>query len=65
MQATDVLIIGAGISGLICANEVRKVGKSVRILDKGRGLGGRRRRRRRRRRRLLPRRRSEDAEHRW
>ena len=41
MQATDVLIIGAGISGLLCATELRKVGKSVRILDKGRGLGGR------------------------
>ena len=41
MQATEVLIIGAGISGLICATELRKVDKSVRILDKGRGLGGR------------------------
>ena len=41
MQATDVLIIGAGISGLLCATELRKAGKSVRILDKGRGLGGR------------------------
>ncbi|MEC8209071.1 MAG: FAD-dependent oxidoreductase, partial [Verrucomicrobiota bacterium] len=41
MQATDVLIIGAGISGLLCASELRKAGKSVRILDKGRGLGGR------------------------
>jgi len=41
MQATDVLIIGAGISGLLCATELRKASKSVRILDKGRGLGGR------------------------
>ena len=41
MQSTDVLIIGAGISGLLCATELRKAGKSVRILDKGRGLGGR------------------------
>ena len=41
MQVTDVLIIGAGISGLICATELRKVDKSVRLLDKGRGLGGR------------------------
>ena len=41
MQATDVLIIGAGISGLLCATELRKADKSVRILDKGRGLGGR------------------------
>ena len=41
MQATDILIIGAGISGLLCATELRKADKSVRILDKGRGLGGR------------------------
>ena len=41
MKATDVLIIGAGISGLLCATELRKADKSVRILDKGRGLGGR------------------------
>ena len=40
MQATDVLIIGAGISGLLCATELRKADMSVRILDKGRGLGG-------------------------
>lgn len=38
---TDVLIIGAGISGLLCATELRQQGHSVRILDKGRGLGGR------------------------
>lgn len=41
MKPTDVLIIGAGISGLLCATELRKAGKSVRLLDKGRGLGGR------------------------
>lgn len=41
MKATDVLIIGAGISGLLCATELRKQGKSVRVLDKGRGFGGR------------------------
>lgn len=38
---TDVLIIGAGIAGLLCATELHKGGYSVRILDKGRGLGGR------------------------
>lgn len=41
MTPTDVLIIGAGISGLLCATELRQAGKSVRVLDKGRGLGGR------------------------
>ena len=41
MKATDVLIIGAGISGLLCATELQRAGKSVRVLDKGRGFGGR------------------------
>ncbi|MBC8189917.1 MAG: FAD-dependent oxidoreductase [Puniceicoccaceae bacterium] len=41
MIPTDVLIIGAGISGLLCATELHKAGMSVRVLDKGRGLGGR------------------------
>ena len=41
MKPTDVLIIGAGISGLLCATELRKLGKTVRVLDKGRGFGGR------------------------
>jgi predicted NAD/FAD-dependent oxidoreductase len=38
---TDVLIIGAGISGLLCGTELRRAGLSVRVLDKGRGFGGR------------------------
>lgn len=41
MKATDYLIIGAGISGLLCATELHRAGKSVRVLDKGRGFGGR------------------------
>lgn len=41
MKATDVLIIGAGISGLLCATKLREAGMSVRLLDKGRGVGGR------------------------
>lgn len=41
LEPTDVLIIGGGISGLLCAAELRKAGRSVRLLDKGRGLGGR------------------------
>ncbi len=38
---SDVLIIGAGISGLLCATELQRSGKRVCVLDKGRGLGGR------------------------
>jgi len=38
---SDVLIIGAGISGLLCATELSRRGLSVRVLDKGRGVGGR------------------------
>jgi predicted NAD/FAD-dependent oxidoreductase len=41
METSDILIIGAGISGLLCAAELRKGGKSVCVIDKGRGLGGR------------------------
>ncbi len=41
LKATDVLIIGAGISGLLCATKLREAGISVRLLDKGRGVGGR------------------------
>ena len=37
----DVAVIGAGLSGLICARELKKSGQQVCILDKSRGLGGR------------------------
>jgi renalase len=37
----DVLVIGAGISGLLCASELQRAGVSTRVLDKGRGVGGR------------------------
>ena len=37
----DVLIIGAGISGLICATELQNSGLQVVLLDKGRRAGGR------------------------
>ncbi len=40
-QTTDVLVIGAGIAGLIAAGELRRAGRRVLVLDKGRGVGGR------------------------
>jgi predicted NAD/FAD-dependent oxidoreductase len=37
----DVIVIGAGISGLLCATELQRAGLSVCVLDKGRAVGGR------------------------
>lgn len=38
---SDILIIGAGMAGLSCATRLAAAGLSVRVLDKGRGPGGR------------------------
>ena len=38
---TDVLIIGAGLAGLSAANELKRAGHNVLMIDKGRGIGGR------------------------
>ena len=40
-KTTDVLVIGAGMAGLIAAVELQRAGRRVRVLDKGRGVGGR------------------------
>ncbi|HYP03865.1 MAG TPA: FAD-dependent oxidoreductase, partial [Cyanobium sp.] len=45
MAATEpttlVLVIGAGMAGLIAAAELQRAGCRVLVLDKGRGVGGR------------------------
>ena len=40
-EVTDFLVIGAGLAGLAFARRVQAAGASVRVLDKGRGVGGR------------------------
>ena len=40
-RSADVLVIGAGVAGLIAAAELQRAGRSVLVLDKGRGFGGR------------------------
>ena len=37
----DVAIVGAGLSGLICAQQLRQTGYQVAVIEKSRGLGGR------------------------
>jgi hypothetical protein len=37
----DVVIVGAGMAGLIAANTLQQAGMRVAVLDKSRGLGGR------------------------
>jgi len=37
----DVTVIGGGISGLACARAVHEAGREVRVIDRGRRVGGR------------------------
>jgi predicted NAD/FAD-dependent oxidoreductase len=38
---TDFLVVGAGLAGLAFARDMQARGATVRVLDKGRGVGGR------------------------
>lgn len=40
-EPADVLVIGAGIAGSLCAAVLAARGRTVRLVDKGRGPGGR------------------------
>ena len=41
MEISDLVVIGAGMAGLTVARGAAEAGLSVRVLDKGRGIGGR------------------------
>jgi predicted NAD/FAD-dependent oxidoreductase len=40
-ETTDFLVVGAGLAGLAFAEDAKAKGATVRLLDKGRGVGGR------------------------
>lgn len=41
MTLQDVIVVGAGIAGLVCAQRLQAAGYTVCLLEKSRGLGGR------------------------
>jgi renalase len=40
-EIVDVLVVGAGLGGLSAARDLSRAGLKLRVLDKGRGVGGR------------------------
>lgn len=40
-DGTNIVIIGAGLTGIACARRLTQAGLHVQVLDKGRGIGGR------------------------
>lgn len=41
ISTTDIVVIGAGMAGLVCTQQLQKAGYSVQIVEKSRGVGGR------------------------
>jgi len=41
MIMQDVIVVGAGLAGLVCARRLQQAGQQVSLLEKSRGLGGR------------------------
>lgn len=41
IEVYDLVVIGAGIAGLVCARDLRDAGRKVVVVDKSRGVGGR------------------------
>ena len=41
MTKKEIVIIGSGVSGLLCGKRLTEAGHSVLLIDKGRNAGGR------------------------